>query len=159
MSIATMQKQLAASRHGEVELRTYFTDLCRTIGASMIADHDRLSLETTVDDSMVEANVSVSLGLIVTELVINALKHAFPDPDQTGEIRVDYSSKGKGWTLTVGDNGVGMPGDHPAAKPGLGTGIVDSCPGNWTPASVLRTRDPERGSRSSTSDRVRQWLV
>src|SRR6185436_15218963 len=46
MSIATMQKQLAASRHGQVALRSYFTDLCRSIGASMIADHDRVTLET-----------------------------------------------------------------------------------------------------------------
>lgn len=126
MSIATMQKQLAASRLGEVELRSYFTDLCRSISASMIADHERLSLEATVDDATVEANVSVSLGLIVTELVINSLKHAFPDPDQTGKITVDYLSKGTGWTLTVGDNGVGMPGDHATVKPGLGTGIVDA---------------------------------
>jgi len=126
MSIATMQKQLAASRLGEVELRSYFTDLCRSISASMIADHDRLSLNTTVDDSLVDANVSVSLGLIVTELVINSLKHAFPDPDQTGAIAVDYRARGKGWTLTVGDNGVGMLGDKASAKPGLGTGIVDA---------------------------------
>ena len=126
MSIATMQKQLAASRVGEVELRSYFTDLCRSIGASMIADRERLSLKATVDDSMVDANVSVSLGLIVTELVINSLKHAFPDPDQTGAITVDYLSKGTGWTLTVRDDGIGMPGDHASAKPGLGTGIVEA---------------------------------
>ena len=54
------------------------------------------------------------------------LKHAFPGRDQTGEINVDYLSEGTGWTLTVGDNGVGMPGDHASAKPGLGTGIVDA---------------------------------
>ena len=53
MSIATMQKQLAASRLGEVELRAYFTDLCASIGASMIADRDQLSLTSTADDSAV----------------------------------------------------------------------------------------------------------
>ena len=126
MSIATMQKQLALSRQGEVELRSYFGDLCRSIGASMIADHDRLSLTSTVDDSIVGADVSMSLGLIVTELVINALKHAFPVEGRAGEIRVDYLSEGTGWTLTVGDNGVGMPGGQARAKPGLGTGIVEA---------------------------------
>ena len=78
MSIATMQRQLAASRLGDVVLRAYFTDLCASIGASMIRDRDQLSLSVDVDESRAKANVSVSLGLIVTELVINALKHAFP---------------------------------------------------------------------------------
>ena len=126
MSIATMQKQLATARHGQVELRSYFADLCRSIGASMIADHNQLSLTSTVDDSAVGADVSVSLGLIVTELVINSLKHAFPIEGRTGTINVNYLSKGDGWTLSVCDNGVGMPGDHTTAKPGLGTGIVEA---------------------------------
>lgn len=126
MSIATMQKQLAASRIGEVELRSYFTDLCNSIGASMIADPNRLTLEATVDDTKVDATISVSLGLIVTELVINSLKHAFPGRNQVGKIKVDYVSKGTGWTLSVIDNGIGMPGDEVTAKPGLGTGIVDA---------------------------------
>jgi two-component sensor histidine kinase len=126
MSIATMQKQLAASRLGQVALLPYFTDLCRSIGASMIGDPKRLSLTATVDDSEVAADVSVSLGLIVTELVINALKHAFPIPNQTGKINVDFSGTGGGWNLSVGDNGAGMPAGHASAKPGLGTGIVEA---------------------------------
>jgi two-component system, sensor histidine kinase PdtaS len=125
MSIATMQKQLAVSRLGDVELRPYFAELCRSIGASMIRDHNRLSLTATVDDSAVTADVSVSLGLIVTELVINALKHAFPGHDPVGKITVDYASHEGGWMLSVGDNGAGMPAD-PSAKPGLGTGIVEA---------------------------------
>jgi two-component sensor histidine kinase len=59
----------------------------------------------------------------VTELVINALKHAFPD-DRSGKIHVDYSSRGPNWTLSVGDNGVGMPAASENTKGGLGTSIV-----------------------------------
>ena len=147
MSIATMQKQLALSRQGDVELSSYFGDLCRSIGASMIADHNQLSLSSTVDDSKVGADVSVSLGLIVTELVINSLKHAFPVDGRKGEINVDYHSKGTGWTLTVGDNGAGMPGDHEVAKPGLGTGIVDAL-SKQLDASVSVT-DADPGTRVS----------
>ena len=44
MSIATLQRQLAASRLGDVVLRDYFTELCASIGASMISDHDQLTL-------------------------------------------------------------------------------------------------------------------
>jgi len=125
MSIAALQRQLSTSQGGTVELRTYFTQLCQSLGASMIADPDRLSIVVAVDDSAVDADVSVSLGLIVTELVINALKHAFPD-QATGSIMIDCRSKGKDWTLSVTDNGIGMPTGRDAPKAGLGSGIVEA---------------------------------
>lgn len=126
MSIATLQKQLAGSAHGDIALRSYVVDLCKSIGASMIDVTSGLSLVATVDDSVVNADTSVSLGLIVTELVINALKHAFPDRGKPGAITVDYRSDGKGWSLRVVDNGVGMHPDPSISNPGLGTGIVDA---------------------------------
>lgn len=141
MSIATLQKQLAVSRGDDIELRSYFGDLCRSIGASMIADHNQLSLTSTVDDSTVGADVSVSLGLIVTELVINSLKHAFPVEGRPGKISVDYHSQGTGWTLTVEDDGVGMSGEPPA-KPGLGTGIVDALSKQLDASVSLTDADP-----------------
>jgi two-component sensor histidine kinase len=125
MSVAAMQRQLAASSIDDVELRPYFTALCQSIGASMIQDHDQLSLEVMVDESVVGSDTSVSLGLIVTELVINALKHAFPN-NRAGKIIVDYRAHGSEWTLSVGDNGIGMPENIESAKPGLGTGIVQA---------------------------------
>jgi two-component sensor histidine kinase len=125
MSIASLQKQLAASNVADVELRPYLTQLCKSIGASMIPDHDQLKLTVKVDDSAVAANISVSIGLIVTELVINALKHAFPD-HRRGTIAVDYTSKGLNWTLGVSDDGVGMPVAPHLATSGLGTSIVQA---------------------------------
>jgi two-component sensor histidine kinase len=74
---------------------------------------------------VVHADVSVSLGLIVTELVINALKHAFPG-DRHGAILVGYESKGPDWILSVADDGVGMPLEAIDAKAGLGTSIVEA---------------------------------
>jgi two-component sensor histidine kinase len=126
MSIATLQKQLAITSNEEVELRPYLKELCASIGASMIDDDGRILLSSTADDSKATANVSVSLGLIVTELVINALKHAFPDPSQNGSVTVDYAANGKGWALSVEDDGVGIDGGDGSGTPGLGTGIVDA---------------------------------
>lgn len=125
MSVAALQQQLAASRLGEVELKPYLDQLCRSVGASMIRDHDQLSLHVECDDSAVDADVSISLGLIVTELVINALKHAFPG-GRKGRIIVNYQAHGPNWTLSVADDGVGMPQDASSATPGLGTSIVEA---------------------------------
>jgi two-component sensor histidine kinase len=82
-------------------------------------------LTVDVDDSVTTADRSVSLGLIVTELVINSLKHAFPDPDAKGNVKVSFHSTGEGWSLTVADDGVGLSDDH-QPKSGLGTGIVNA---------------------------------
>jgi two-component sensor histidine kinase len=123
MSVADLQKQLAISDREEVPLAKYLSSLCRSIGASMIRDRSLLSLAVVADDSTVPPNVALSLGLIVTELVINAIKHAFPG-ETGGRIVVSYTSPGAAWSLSVRDDGVGMPKEPHAPKSGLGTNIV-----------------------------------
>jgi two-component sensor histidine kinase len=125
MSIASVQRQLAESALGEVAVRSYLIQLCASLGASMIEDPARLSIAVSVDDSVTPSDTSISLGLIVTELVINALKHAFPD-GRGGKILVNYRSTGSDWTLSVSDNGIGMPRGQRAPKPGLGTSIIEA---------------------------------
>jgi two-component sensor histidine kinase len=124
MSIAALQQQLTTSSLGEVELRSYFTALCKSIGASMISDPEQIKLSVDADTSSTSAEISVSLGLIITELVINALKHAFPGRNRRGAITVSYRATGKAWALSVTDDGVGMPKDEDDRVPGLGTSIV-----------------------------------
>ena len=126
MSIAMLQKQLAVTQLKSVELGTYFADLCRSISASMIDDPQQLTLETTVDDTTTNSDVSVSMGLIVTELVINAIKHAFPEQATDGKITVSFAEDEGAWLLSVSDNGAGMPAGDKRGKPGLGTGIVEA---------------------------------
>jgi two-component sensor histidine kinase len=125
MSVAAVQRQMVASRLGIVELGPYFDQLCLSLGTSMIFDRDQISLAVVADDSAVDGPVSVSLGLIVTELVINAIKHAFP-AKRRGKIVVDYRSTGSAWTLSVTDNGVGMPKAAAGGPHGLGVGIVEA---------------------------------
>lgn len=142
MSIATLQRQLASTATGEVRLRAYFTDLCASIGASMIADPDALSLTVEVDDSVTTAERSVSMGLIVTELVINSLKHAYPDVTAKGAIKVGFRTADGGWTLTVADDGIGLKGKHASGKPGLGTGIVNALANQLSAIVEVQDADP-----------------
>ena len=66
------------------------------------------------------------MGLIVTELVINSIKHAFPDQAADGKITVSFAADEGAWLLSASDNGTGMPVGKNRGKPGLGTGIVEA---------------------------------
>jgi two-component sensor histidine kinase len=71
----------------------------------------------------------VSIGLIVTELVLNSLKHAFPLATQSGQIVVAHEMAGASWKLSIADNGIGVSEDDGTAQSkrkstGLGTSIV-----------------------------------
>ena len=92
----------------------------------MIDNPHRLTLDTSVDGTTTNSDISVSMGLIVTELVINAIKHAFADHTTGGKITVSFASDDGAWLLSVSDNGCGMPTGNNAGKPGLGTGIVEA---------------------------------
>jgi chemotaxis protein methyltransferase CheR len=91
----------------------------------MIGDSRPISLQVLVNGGTAESAKAVSLGLIVTELVINALKHAFPKDRPDGQVVVSYQINGSDWELVVSDNGIGKQ-DFVAtpAKGGLGTTLV-----------------------------------
>jgi two-component sensor histidine kinase len=145
-SIAALERQLAGSGEAQVEIRAYFTELCGSIAASMISSKDHIGLVVLGSEAVVEARVSVSLGLIVTELVINALKHAFP-ANRPGSITVAYETRGPNWTLRVTDDGVGMPTDPALIRTGLGTSIVQSLAKQLEASVVIATGHP--GTRVS----------
>jgi len=151
MSVAALERQLAGSGEPHVELHAYLTDLCDSISASMIADSTELSLVVRGTPGVVDASVSMSLGLIVTELVINALKHAFPD-HRHGVITVELELQGRDWTLSVIDDGVGMPRDPALVRTGLGTSIVEALARQLSATVEISSANP--GTRI-TIDHVR----
>ena len=126
LAVATMQQQLQTSREGgDFELAAYLHQLCKNLTASVVGDTTRIAIDVRADAGTVSSAVAMNVGLIVTELVINALKHAFIAETATGRIMVTYRVQGRGWRLTVSDNGVGKPnGDRNLVATGLGKGIV-----------------------------------
>jgi chemotaxis protein methyltransferase CheR len=129
MSLATVQNHLhATGRGGSVDVAPYLTQLCQALAASMIAKDSDISMQVEASDGALSSGDAVSLGLIVTELIINSLKHAFrggglPDP----RIVVVYTKSSDQWTLTVSDNGGGIAQiDASSGRPGLGRSIVDA---------------------------------
>src|SRR5581483_3220189 len=121
-AIAEVHDHLA--RHGKaatVPLNGFVCDLCRRLGAA----NPLHQLVCDVVHVTVSADRAVALGLLVNELVTNALKYAYPD--MVGEVRVSIRpSGGDHYTLEVSDQGVGMPAEDPSSRRGLGTHVVSS---------------------------------
>ena len=91
----------------------------------MIGDSRPISLKVEADAGTAVSREAVSIGLIVTELVMNALKHAFPAARPGAAILVSYKVAGTDWKLTISDNGVGKPDVKASeSKGGLGTSLV-----------------------------------
>ena len=117
MSVAAVQSHLhALGGIDQVEVGPYLTTLCASLAASMIGEDHPIALKVVADEGRVGSDKAVSIGLIVTELVINAVKYAFPAERADALVRVIYESRGDDWTLVVSDNGAGN-----AALAGAGT--------------------------------------
>jgi two-component sensor histidine kinase len=128
MSVAAVQQHLHVSgTSGPIEMAPYLSKLCESLKASMIGDYRPATLKVTSDGGSVTSREAVSLGLIVTELILNALKHAFTEDKNDRQIAVGFDVAGTNWKLSVADNGIGVPvGVFAQAKSGLGTSIVNA---------------------------------
>jgi PAS domain S-box-containing protein len=127
ISVATVQQHLQASGLREpIELGPYLSRLSDALAASMIGDSRPITLKVEADAGTALSGEAVSIGLIITELVINALKHAFPG-GSGGVILLRYAVDGANWRLSVADNGIGLHRHGPGnGRAGLGTSIVEA---------------------------------
>jgi PAS domain S-box-containing protein len=160
MSVAAVQQQLLASSRGEpIEVGPYLSRLCEALVASLTDDSHPISLQIQAKGSTASSAEAVSIGLIVTELVINALKHAFVGDRTAGVLVVAYEAAATSWTLTVSDNGIGAPDGYlnlDKASHGLGTIIVEAL-AKQLDARVQVVRNPGGTTVSithGTSDRA-----
>ncbi len=128
ISIAAVQRHLHVPESSEsIELASYLTSLCEAISNSMISDERAIALKVFCDSDRASNRKAESLGLIVTELVINSLKHAFNESSKDALITVTYAVFGEDWKLVVVDNGLGKPeGVFARPKSGLGTSIISA---------------------------------
>ncbi len=130
MSVAAVQQHLHSSDGiDQIEVSSYLTKLCSRLAASMVSESQPVEIRVLSDEAMIASAKAVSLGLIVTELVINALKYAFRSRKPDALILVTYEVNAEDWTLIVADNGDGKDlgqdgGVASAGKDGLGTTIV-----------------------------------
>lgn len=91
---------------GEIDLGIYLGEIASAVMRSHAVEGIRLDLK--VDAYPVSVNVAMPTGLVVNELLTNALKHAFQGRGG-GTISLHSLSDGKGCQITIADDGVGLP--------------------------------------------------
>ncbi len=90
----------------------------------MFRERRSFTIEMAANGEVVTSGEAVRLGLITTELVINAVKHAFVEREE-GRILVRYAATEDRWALSVEDDGCGFPAQRNERAGGLGTSIVE----------------------------------
>jgi len=125
LSIATVQRNLdPTGEDSQVPMTEYLKTLCASVAKTMIGGRKPITIKVTGDSGTAMPDDAIGIGLITTELVINALKHAFPKGE--GAVTVTYESQDTGWKLDIGDDGIGLPTEEMSNREGLGTSIVES---------------------------------
>ena len=115
-------------RSEHVDLGIYLSQIAAA--ALRAYANEGISLDLKVDAHPVSLNVAMSVGLVVNELLTNALKHAFVERDG-GTITLHSLRDPEGWCILVADDGVGMPAGEEWPRPGkLSALIVESLRSN-----------------------------
>ena len=110
-------------RQGDVDISDYLSRLCERLTASLL-DDDCVRITVQADEGSVSIDDAVPIGIIVNELVTNAVKHAFPSPAR-GEISVRYVH-GAAPRLVIADTGCGIADKSAMGREGMGTRLVET---------------------------------
>jgi len=102
-----------------VDVPSYLGEICESLRQSMLSD-TTVVLERKLESAFLHVDQAVPVGLIVNELVTNAIKYAFR-PNDPGRIAVRFRVVGKTAILTISDNGRGL---DQYARPGVGSRLV-----------------------------------
>ncbi|MCP1557288.1 UNVERIFIED_ORG: two-component sensor histidine kinase [Methylobacterium sp. SuP10 SLI 274] len=149
-AIAGIHRRLYTSEDVEaVELDAYLTGLVEELQLAMKASGRDHAIRLHAEPIRLATDKAVSLGVVVTELVTNAYKYAYPAETQ-GEIRVQVMRESPDTpSLAVEDDGIGWTGEGEAKGTGLGSRIIRAMASNLR--SVLTYVPGSSGTRAVLS--------
>jgi two-component sensor histidine kinase len=152
-SVQLLYQSLSEDEQGseEIDLGVYLSQIASAVMRSHAVEGIRLDLK--VDTYPVSVNVAMPAGLVVNELLTNALKHAFNGRDG-GTITLQSLADGNGCRVLIADDGVGLPDGVKWPKRGKLSALivqslrenakagleVESSPGHGTRVTIVFSR-------------------
>ncbi|MGR3540216.1 MAG: PAS domain-containing sensor histidine kinase [Hasllibacter sp.] len=111
----------AAASSSRIEMDEFLADLAETLSRSLAGADVRI--EHDICKRSLDGDQALALGLIASELITNALRHAFPEGQ--GLIRLGCETNGERTAMTVRDDGAGFPETFDLhLSEGLGSKVV-----------------------------------
>jgi len=119
------EKLYTGSDLAHIEFINYLSSLAKSQVSFYQLGPGKVTIETTGENIMLDINTAIPLGLVMNELVSNALKHAFPG-DRKGTIRMHARETEDRLEITFADDGIGIPeGFDWKTTPSLGLRLVN----------------------------------
>lgn len=110
-SMSLVHEKLYSTDHlTNVDVKNYIADLIDVISHSMNLGHQNIKVKKKINSFKLSLDQGVTCGLLINELVTNAIKHAFTGLNE-GTIFIEFEVNDKQKTLTVSDDGNGFPED------------------------------------------------
>jgi len=108
-SISLIHKNLYTSTNiGQIDIGEYIHNLATSLLISYQIVPGRIALESDIDSVSLNIDQAIACGLVINELISNALKHAFPN-QQAGIIHITLRNLNKSIEMIIQDNGIGLP--------------------------------------------------
>ncbi|MCD4688812.1 MAG: PAS domain S-box protein [Desulfuromonadaceae bacterium] len=108
-SMALAHEQLYQSKSlAEVSVKSYVESLAGQLRQVCQRPEQQIECQTVIDDIVLDIEKVIPCGLLITELLSNAYKHAFAD-GRSGSITISMKQLGEKLVLSVADDGVGLP--------------------------------------------------
>ncbi len=109
-----------------IDFKEYITTLGNDLYRTYVKDPSRVGLKLNIQDVNIDINAAIPLGLILNELITNAMKHAFPNGKE-GAVSITFGKNDDEFILKVSDDGIGFPSDLDYTKTNsLGMQLVTS---------------------------------
>jgi two-component sensor histidine kinase len=139
-------KLYLVDHHHEIDFGAYLEELCRSLLRFQLAERKSVRLDLRCAPQLqVNLDRAVPLGLLVTEFVVNSLKHAFADGRSSGRLTVQLDAvDGQRARLLLADDGTGMPATSAAGR-GSGLRLIEQLAAQ---ADATLTWDRTAGTRA-----------